>query len=75
MIFAGGDDELLRKLFFWRMLLLIVVAILLVLSGIVQFLPKNKHDFSCTVVFHPLITLRYIQLNEPILPLPRDCHG
>lgn len=75
MIFSGGDDELLRKLFFWRMLLLIVVTILLIFSGIIQFMPKNKHDYTCTFVFHPLVTWRYIQVNEPILPLPRSCRG
>lgn len=71
--YGGGDDALLRKLFSVVTVLTILAIILLLLAGLVQFKPFTKQDFSCTQRYHPLISTRYVQLEEPILP--RSCRG
>lgn len=72
-MYGGGDDALIRRLYATITVLTILLILAVLLSGLVQFKPFTKQDFGCTLSYHPLITTRYVQVEEPILP--RQCHG
>lgn len=71
MSFLQGDDGLIRRYHGIMFVLTFIVIALVFAFGLVQLLPKSRHDETCTFVFHPLLTNRFFQIDEPLLP--RHC--
>lgn len=69
----GGDDQLIKRLTGVIFVLLTILVVLIFAFGIVTFNPNSKQDFACTYTYHPMLTTRSFQLDEPLFP--RVCHG
>lgn len=74
-IFAGGDESVIQRTKAVLLFVNILLFTLLLLYGIIQFMPRNpqKKNFTCNDQYHPIIANHLIELNEPLLP--RTCHG
>lgn len=69
----GGDDSLIKRQVGIIFVLVVLIVALVIAFGLITFYPNNSHDFSCTYTYHPILTTRSFQLEEPLFP--RACHG